>query len=157
MSPPSKIEGHDGPVEIDEIRQTVTKTYTRLEHEIAIEKVNREVAYASRFVESLSCVVGLSCPRVLGWDLSVPPRIVMSLCPGEALSSFLRRVGKHDPRNAEITGKIHDGLEIYVRLFAEPYHDLCFQNLLYDEATGILTFPNFGIPDRVDKNAGGSP
>ncbi len=40
-----------------------------------------------------------------------------------------------------------------MRVFEEPCYDLRFQNLLYDEATAVLTFLDFGIPDRVDVRA----
>lgn len=144
------VRGRDGPVEIDQIKRTVTKTYLYLEHEIAVRKVKREVSHASRLLDALSHVEGVSCPRVLAWNLGAPPRIVMGLCAGEPLSTFLCRLGKRDPRAIEIATKIHRGLTIYARIFGEPYYDLCFQNLLYDEATTVLTFLDFGIPDRVD-------
>jgi hypothetical protein len=78
----------------------------------------------------------------------------MEICAGEPLSKFLRRVDRRDARSAEIAAKIHDGLEIYGRLFEEPYYDFCFQNILYDEATGVLTFLDFD--NRIDRNSEGS-
>jgi hypothetical protein len=144
------VRGRDGPVEIDEIKRTVTKTYPYLEHEIAVQKVKRELSHASRFLDALSHIEGVSCPRVLAWNLGAPPRIVMRLCAGEPLSTFLCRIGKRDPRAIEIAMKIHKGLTIYARVFEAPYYDLCFQNILYDEATAVLTFLDFGIPGRVD-------
>lgn len=144
------VRGHDGPVGIDEIKRTVTKTYLYPDHDVAVQKVKREVACASRLLDAFSHVEDISCPRILAWDLGAPPHIVMELCAGEPLSSFLYRIGKQDPRAIEIAARIHKGLTIYARVFEEPYYDLCFQNLLYDEATGVLTFLDFGIPDRVD-------
>lgn len=144
------IQGRDGPVKIDEIKRTVTKTYLGLKHEVAVRKTKREVSRASRLLDALSEVKGISCPRILTWNLGVPPSIVMGLCAGEPLSTFLCRIGKRDPRVIEIAAKIHKGLTIYVSEFDEPCYDLRFQNLLYDEATAVLTFLDFGIPDRVD-------
>jgi hypothetical protein len=151
------IQGHDGPVEFDEAKQTVTKTYELVGHEVAVRMVEREVTHATRLHEALARHDGLYCPRVLAWDLSAPPRLTMEMCAGETLSIFLGRVGRRDARSAEIATKIHDGLEIYVRLFEEPYYDLCFPNILYDEATGVLTFLDFDIPNRIDRNSKGSP
>ncbi len=74
-----------------------------------------------------------------------------------AAFEFLGRVGRRDARSAEIATKIHDGLEIYARLFEEPYYDLCFPNILYDAATGVLTFLDFDVPNRTDRNSKGSP
>lgn len=150
------IQGHDGPVEIDEARRTVTKTYRLVDHEAAVRMVEREVTHATRLREAFLHHDGLSCPRVLEWDLSAPPRITMEICAGEPLSSLLGRVGGRDGRSAEIAAKIHDGIEIYVRLFEEPYYDLCFRNILYDEATGVLTFLDFDVPNRIDENSRGS-
>lgn len=147
------IRGGDGLVEIDEINRTVTKTYLYLEHEGAVRKMKREVCHASRLLDALSQVEDVSCPKILGWNLGAPPRIVMELCTGEPLSIFLCRIGKGDPRAIEIAAKICKGLSIYVRVFEEPCYDLRFQNLLYDEATAVLTFLDFGIPDRVDVRA----
>ena len=78
----------------------------------------------------------------------------MEMCVGETLSNFLGRVGRRGARSAEIAAKIHDGLEIYGRLFEEPYYDFCFQNILYDEVTGVLTFLDFD--GRIDRNSKGS-
>ena len=141
------LHGHDGPVEIDLIRRTVAKTYLFPEHEAAVAMAIREVAFASRLRDALPASAGIACPRVIGCDLTPPPRIIMSLCPGEPLATFLGRIRRRDPRTGVIAGKIRDGLAIYTRLFDEPYYDLCFQNILYDEATGMLTLLDFGIPD----------
>lgn len=157
MSLPRVVRGHDGPIEIDETRQTVTKTYLYLNRETAVEAAKREVTCALRLYEALSRIDGLSCPRILASDFSPPPRVTMGLCPGEPLSQFLRRIGKRDARRMEIAGKIHDGLLIYTRLFDEPYYDFCFQNILYDEATAVLTLLDFGIPFGVDIDRDRSP
>jgi hypothetical protein len=149
------IQGHDGPLEFDEARQTVTKTYERVDHEVAVRMVQREVTHATRLHRAFARHDDLYCPRVLACDLSAPPRITMEICAGEPLSKFLRRVDRQDARSAEIAAKIHDGLEIYGRLFEEPYYDFCFQNILYDEATGVLTFIDFD--NRIDRNGKGSP
>ena len=154
VNPRRVIQGHDGPLEFDEARQTVTKTYERVDHEVAVRLVKREIAHATRLHQAFARHDGLYCPRVLTWELSAPPRITMEICAGEPLSRFLRQVDRRDVRSAEIAAKIHDGLEIYFRLFDEPYHDLCFQNILYDEATGVLTFLDFD--NRIDRNGKGS-
>ena len=143
------IQGHDGPVLIDEAKGTVTKIYLRCSHEEGVRKAEREVYCAARLRESLSRVDGVSCPQIIASELSVPPRVVMQLCPGEMLSSYLRRVGPRDGRIAGIAQRIHDGLEIYARLFEEPEYDCCFQNLLYDESSGVLTFLDFGLAPAI--------
>jgi hypothetical protein len=81
----------------------------------------------------------------------------MELCPGVTLPRFLRTVGPRDRRLPAIAGKIHDGLEIYARLFNEPYFDFCMENILYDEAAGALTFLDFSLPPRIDETTRGSP
>jgi hypothetical protein len=150
-------QGRDGPVEIDEVAGTVTKIYLRPDHHTAVRKMEREAAYASRFFEALSRHEGVTCPRIIARDLFPPPRLVMGLCPGQPLSLFLRRIEELDSRTAEIANKIHQGLDIYTCLFEEPYYDLCFQNILYDEATGTVTFLDFGVPEGIDKKSKGSP
>ncbi len=156
MNSPRIIQGHDGPIEINEAKRTVTKTYRLVAHEAGVRMVEREVSHATRLRQVLAHHDGLDCPRVLAWDLSVPPRITLELCAGEPLSSLLGRVGRRDARSTDIAAKIHDGLEIYARLFEEPYYDLCFRNILYDEATRVLTFLDFDIPSRSDENSRGS-
>ena len=151
------IRGHDGPVEIDEARRTVTKTYLTLRQGIAAEKAKRESEYASRLFAALKPFKDLRCPRIHACELGAPPRIVMDLCCGEPLSRFLRRVGKSDSRAADIAEKIKRGLEVYVNVFDEPYYDLCFQNLLYDERLAVLTFLDFGIPHRASAPDSCSP
>jgi hypothetical protein len=146
---PRVIAGHDGPVQIDEVKRTVTKIYLYCRHEDAVRKAEREVSHATRLLDSFSRVDGLSCPRIIAWEQSFPPRVIMQLCPGEVLSSYLRRVGKRDGRIAEIAHKIHDGLEIYTRLFEEPDYDCCFQNILYDESSRVLTFLDFGLAPPI--------
>jgi hypothetical protein len=140
------IHGHDGPVEIDPIRRTVAKTYLFPEHDAAVASARREVVYASRLHVAFSASAGIACPAIISCDLSPPPRIIMSLCPGEPLATYLERTGPRHPPSAAIAGKICDGLDIYTRLFDEPYYDLCFQNILYEELTGVVTFLDFGIP-----------
>jgi hypothetical protein len=122
MSARTVIEGHDGPIEIDEANRTVVKTFSRLHQTSAARKAKREVAYASCLFEVLSRVEGLACPRILSWELSPAPGVVMALCGGEPLSRFLIGVDGRDPRINEIANKIHDGLKIYTGLFAEPWH-----------------------------------
>jgi hypothetical protein len=106
------------------------------------------VAYASRFAEALANIEGVACPRIIAWEFSAPPRVLMDLCPGKQLSDVLWNMDAKDPRIAVISGRIQAGLEIYTRLFDEPYHDLCFDNMLYDEDSGLLTFLDFLIPAR---------
>jgi ABC1 family protein len=144
--------GRNGPVEIDEVARTVTKTYLRPDHHTAIRKVEREAAYASRFFEALSHRDGVTCPRIIARDLFPPPRLVMELCAGQPLSLFLR-LETLGSRTAEIANKIHDGLEIYTCLFEEPYYDFCFQNILYDGPTGTVTFLDFGIREGIDEES----
>jgi hypothetical protein len=151
------IRGRDGPLEIDEVARTVTKTYLRSDHHTAIRKVERAAAYASRFFETLSRRAGVTCPRIIARDLFPPPRLVMELCAGQPLSLFLRRVEKLDSQLPEIVHRIHDGLDNYTCLFKEPYYEFCFQNILYDEATGIVTFLDFGFREGIDEKGEASP
>jgi hypothetical protein len=156
MSSRRIVRGYDGPVEIDETLRTVTKIYAHPDPGSAVAKAAREILFASRLHEALAPIEGLDCPRVLDWDLGAPPRVIMALCPGEPLSGFLARLSARDLRIPVIAARIRDGLAVYVRVFGEPYYDLCFQNLLYEEATGLLTFLDFGIPERLAGPAGGS-
>ena len=151
MRAPKVIQGRDGPLEIDEQKRIVTKTYSRCKRVEAVQRAQREVAYATRLRQSLLHVDGLNCPRILAWEESFPPRVFMQYCPGEPLSRYLRRHAiRRTQHVADIARKIHDGLEIYTRVFDEPYYDFCFQNMLYDESTGVLTVLDFGVPRPVD-------
>ena len=144
------IQGHDGPLKIDEDRQTVTKTYLHCDHETALRQAEREVSYATRLSAALSHVAGLACPRILDWDLTPPPCVVMTLCPGQVLSRFLRQPRRQDAV-AKIADRIHRGIDIYIGLFGEACHDFSFQNMLYDETTEVLTLLDFGLPARIDE------
>ena len=142
------IRGCDGLVEIDEARRSVIKTYLHPDRATAVRNALREVGYASRLYEALAGVEGVACPRIIGWELSAPPRVVMNLCRGKNLSGFLRGTDAGDTRIGNISGKIQAGLEAYTRLFGEPYYDFCFNNMLFDEDSGTLTFLDFVIPQR---------
>jgi hypothetical protein len=144
-------------VEIDEVGQTVTKTYLRYSHEIAVSQVEREVSHASRLSAALSDADGLACPDILDWNLTPPPCLVMTLCPGEVLSSMLERPGKPEIAVAEIADRIHRGILVYTSLFKEPYHDCGFHNMLYDETSKVLTLLDFGMPARIDETQWSSP
>lgn len=151
------IQGRDRLVEIDKAGQTVAKTYLRYSHETAVRQVEREVSYATRLSAALSNAEGLTCPGILEWDQSPPPRLVMKLCPGEALSNLLRQPGNQDIVFTEIADRIHRGLHIYINLFGEPYHDFGFHNMLYDKTTRVLTLLDFGLPARLDETHWNSP
>ena len=146
LNPSRSVRGCYGAVEIDEVNRLVTKTYLHPDRKTAIHNVQREVAYASRFSEALAEFEGVACPKVIAWELSTPPRVVMELCPGKSLSDFLWRMDGDDARIAGISGRIQVGLEVYTRLFDEPYYDFCFNNMLFDEDSGLVTFLDFVIP-----------
>lgn len=149
-SPRRAIKGCDGCVEIDEANRSVVKTYLHPDHETAVRNAQREVAYALRLSEALAGCKGVACPTIVSLELSVPPRVVMEFCPGEELSMLLLRMGRRDARIAEISRRIHAGLDIYTCLFDEPYYDFCFNNMLFDDKRGTLTFLDFVIPYGLD-------
>jgi hypothetical protein len=146
LSALKSIRGCDGDVHIDASRRLVTKTYLSPNRTIAIANAQREVEYASRFYQALAGVPGVACPRIVMSDYSMPPRVVMEQCPGRPLLQFLSRVGADDPRIPRIARRIGLGLEIYTRLFEEPYYDFCFNNMLFDESDGTISFLDFVIP-----------
>jgi hypothetical protein len=140
------IRGCDGDVQIDASRGLATKTYLHPHAETAIGNARREVDYSARFYEALAGIRGIACPRIIACDFSMPPRIVMERCPGMPLLDFLSRVGARDRRIPYISSRIRLGLEIYTRLFGEPYYDFCFNNMLFDEDGGTVAFLDFVIP-----------
>ena len=146
LRPSRTVRGCDGTVDIDLVGRIVTKTYLHPDRQTAIRNVQREVAYASRFAEALANLEGVDCPKIIAWELSTPPRVVMELCPGEALSDLLWRLEGNDTRIARMSSRIQSGLEVYTRLFDEPYYDFCFNNMLFDEHSGMVTFLDFVIP-----------
>jgi hypothetical protein len=150
--PIETINGSDGSVQIDRLRQIVIKTFPNARPEIAVRKARREMYCASRLREALAGVTGLSCPEVVEIDLSPPPRVIMRLCPGIALSEFLGGVGADDGGLDRIAGRIHQGLQIYVEALSEPHYDLNFKNLLYDEATGVLSLLDFAREGTAEVN-----
>lgn len=147
-APRRTVRGCDGTVEIDRVKRLVTKTYLHPDSKTALRNARRDAAYASRFFDALDGVEGVTCPRIVACEQSTPPRVVMELCPGEELSEFLLRMDVRDARIAHISGRIQSGLEVYIRLFGEPYYDFCFNNMLFDEDSGTLTFLDFVIPAR---------
>jgi hypothetical protein len=151
------IRGCDGAVEIDETGGSVTKVYLHPDPETAIRNARREVAYTTRFREVLHGVEGVACPRIIGQDLSAPPRVVMDLCPGENLSAYLQRIDRADPGVAQIAGRIRLGLELYTRVFGEPYYDFCFNNMLFDPHSGTLTLLDFVVPAGSEDTGPATP
>ncbi|MGH8599187.1 MAG: hypothetical protein ACRET1_00885 [Burkholderiales bacterium] len=146
------MNGSDGSVRIDCSRQIVVKTFPNASPEIAVRKARREMLCAVRLREALSGMAGLSCPEVIEIDLSPPPHVVMRLCPGIALSEFLGGVEADDGRLDRIAERIHQGLQIYVEALSEPHYDLNFKNLLYDEATGVLSLLDFAREGTAEVN-----
>ncbi len=146
------MNGSDGSVRIDRSRQLVVKTFPKASPEIAMRKARRERYCASRLREALSGVAGISCPEIIAIDLSPPPRVVMRLCPGIALSELLGGVRADDGRLDRIAERIHQGLRIYVEALREPHYDLNFKNLLYDETTEVLSLVDFAREGTAEVN-----
>lgn len=157
VKPRRTIRGCDGDVEIDETSRSVTKTYRHPDPETAVRNAKRETEYASCFSEALAGIKGVACPKIIAWELSAPPRVVMELCPGRGLSNFLLEIDGQDSRIAAISSRIRAGIEIYTRLFGEPYYDFCFNNMLFDEGSGTLTFLDFVVPARPCKDTADTP
>jgi hypothetical protein len=157
VGPVRFIRGCDGDVRIDASCRLVTKTYVHPDPGTAIANARREVDRASRFYEALADVPGITSPKILACDFSMPPRVVMEQCLGRPLLDFLARVGANDPRIPQISGRIRLGLEIYTRLFAEPYYDFCFNNMLFDEAEGTIAFLDFVIPHGASDDGQSTP
>ncbi|HET8608554.1 MAG TPA: hypothetical protein VFM11_02335 [Burkholderiales bacterium] len=146
------MNGSDGSVQIDRSRQIVIKAFLNASPETAVRKARRELYCASRLREALSGVTGLSCPEIVEIDLSPPPHVIMRLCPGIALSEFLGGVGAGDGRLDRIAERIHQGLRIYVEALSEAHYDLNFKNLLYDEATEVLSLVDFAREGPAEVN-----
>lgn len=143
------IVGHDGVVEIDEATRTVVKMYRDPRPEVAFRKAEREVDYAARFVAAVSDMPGLSGPEILEYDFSAPPRVLMQLCPGTPVLDFLRNVRADDPSVADIADKIHDCIEIYVETFPGIQHSFKLENMLYDDASGVLSLIDFAGDEEL--------
>ncbi|HEX5423806.1 MAG TPA: hypothetical protein VFW94_09680 [Candidatus Acidoferrales bacterium] len=143
------IVGHDGVVEIDEATRTVVKMYRDPRPEVAFKKAEREVDYAVRFVEAVSNMPGLSGTEVLEYDFSPPPRVLMQLCPGTPVLDFLRNVRADDPSVADIADKIHHCIEVYVETFPGIQHSFKLENMLYDDASGVLSLIDFAGDEEL--------
>lgn len=154
MSLRRTLQGHDGPIEIDEPRRSVTKIYSRPAHAQAVQRALREADCAARYRDALGGLARVRCPAVLAVDLRAPPRVAMELCAGEPLSELLKRTALGGD---DIARRIHDALVRYVREFGAPYYDFCFNNILYDGDGGWLTLLDFGIPDRGAPGAPTTP
>lgn len=146
------VQGFDGPVEIDVSAQTVTKTFSNPEPAVAVLKAEREVDYASRFHAAVAGTIGISCPEILQTDFVPPPRVTMQLCPGETLWSIVGTTHARDPKLDQIALRIHDCLEIYVATFPRSRHDFKLENMLYDDASGVLTLIDFANDGEHEMN-----
>lgn len=152
-----RLRGSDGLVEIDTRTRTVAKTYIHPDHATAAANARREVAYATRFREALAGRDDVACPRIFGCEFDAQPRVHMELCPGSNLSEYLLRHAADGARLAPLAGRIRHGLEVYTRLFGEPYWDFCFNNMLYDPDSGRLTLIDFVQAPRPQGDPGDTP
>ena len=155
MHPPTTVRGHDGPIGIDLASRSVTKTYQQSDYAKALGMAEREADRAARFHAALADERGIRCPGVLSLDRSTPPRLTFQWCEGEPLQAILLRAPL--ARTDDLARAIGRGLRSYVRLFDEPYHDLHFNNLLYDAPAGVITFLDFAYPDRLRGMQLGTP
>ena len=151
------LQGHDGPIEIDQASRSVKKRYLLADGARARAKAQREADRAARFHDALDAAPGLHCPKVLACELGAAPSVTYELCAGEALQAQLLRRRWGGEEIAFLADRIGDGLRIYLRLFGEAYHDLHLNNLLYDPSGRCLSFLDFDFPDRLRRERLGTP
>jgi hypothetical protein len=117
----------------------------------------REFARLERFAAALADVPGAACPRPLEL-LADPPGLRMQRAAGVDLFAFLGRHRLGAPLRERLAATMAAAIRAYVESSGEPCPDFNFNNVLYDPATGTLTFVDLGAPqDAVAPAPGLSP
>jgi hypothetical protein len=134
-------------VVLEEGGKVVRKTFTGEEPGALLRLAEAERSRLERFADALAEVPGAGCPRPLEVRAGTVVDLRMERAPGLPLLEVLRRRRLPDAlriRLAEIAGT---AVIRYVAAVGEPYHDFQFDNMLFDGATGTVTFLDLGLPD----------
>jgi hypothetical protein len=128
---------------------TVAKTFFGAAPSLLWTLARREFERLERFSAALQDVEGAACPRPMELVGVSTPKIRMERAPGTPLPALLgERPFGPEARHRLVTTVIR-ALNVYVELFAEPYYDLHFGNMLYDPASRTLTFLDLGFPEGI--------
>ena len=131
----------------------VRKTFTGGDHEAQLRLAARESERLHAFRAALEHVDGATCPEVLRLVPGPPPEVRMARAPGEPLLRVLAGRTLAAAVLAALADVAAAALRCYVDTFGEPYEDFQFDNMLYDEASGTLTFLDFDLPEELRRPA----
>ena len=126
--------------------RSVVKTFTGEPPELMRELALREFERLRDFGRALRDVEGASCPQPLELVEGARPQVRMTRAPGVTLWRVLRERPFAADVQARLARVAAQALDAYVATFHEPYWDFQFDNMLFDEPSGTLTFLDFGIP-----------
>lgn len=133
--------------------EVVRKTFTGSDPEAQLGLATRESERLNAFRAALDDVDGATCPEVLALVPGPPPEVRMARASGQPLLRVL--AGR--TLAASVLSTLADvaaaALRRYVDTFGEPYEDFQFDNMLYDEASGTLTFLDFDLPEELERPA----
>ena len=127
--------------------EVVRKTFHGGDPEVLRQLAEVECVRLSRFREALAGVPHATCPRPLGVEPGSAPSLRMERCLGLPLLSRLRAGDLDAGTMRTIAVTAASAVIAYVRDLGEPYHDFQFDNMLYDERSGVVTFLDLGLPD----------
>jgi hypothetical protein len=136
-------------VVVEEGGDVVCKTFSGGPTNALLRLAEAERDRLDRFSRAVNDIPGARCPRPLDvrtGDGGVA-ELRMERMPGLPLLGFLR--GQHvEPELADtVAGIAAAGATRYVDALGEPYDDFQFDNMLFDEASRVLTFVDLGLPD----------
>ena len=133
--------------------RSVVKTFTGEPPELMRELALREFERLRDFGQALRDVGGASCPQPLELVDGAWPQVRMTRAPGATLWRVLRERPLASDTQTRLARVAAEALDAYVATFHEPYRDFQFDNMLFDERSGTLTFLDFGIPPGDDAPA----
>ncbi|MDQ3432302.1 MAG: aminoglycoside phosphotransferase family protein [Actinomycetota bacterium] len=129
--------------------ETVRKTFWDGELAVREQHAIREADRLGLFREALQSTPHASCPRPI--DLVAEPdaySVRMSLVRGLPLPLHLRTARLEADLLAHLSSTLASALLVYVETFDEPYCDFHLRNMIYEPRTGVVSFLDFGMPNR---------
>jgi len=135
-------------VEVEKNGAVIRKTFTGEDPEALLRLAEAEFSRLHRFHEALRDVPGAYSPRPVEIRAGVQVDLRMERAPGEPLLLLLRS-RRLSPELADRLATVAASAVIrYLESVGEAYTDFQFDNMLFDEASGTVTFVDLGVPDH---------
>lgn len=138
--------GWEGIVELDPETMIVTKRFVSGDASESAARATREYDCLLRFSALLESKQFLNCPFPVAADPYLGT-VRMTYCEGDPLDMLLAGPGEEIVNHLDhIAEQISIAVDCFVDHFSEPYFDLTTMNMLYDQASRVLSLVDFTLP-----------